>query len=57
MNKTYDIFLDDNKIGTTELEKSDVPIGVVFGQINLLDIKDAYTFFKDYCVKKNYWRY
>ena len=51
MNKTYNIFLNDNKIGTTELEKADVPMGVLFGQIKLLDIEDAYTFFKDYCVK------
>ena len=51
MNKIYDIFLDKNKIGTTELEKADVPMGVVFGQINLLDIKDGYKFFKDYCLK------
>ena len=26
-------------------------MGVVFGQINLLDINDGYNFFKDYCIK------
>jgi hypothetical protein len=51
MNKTYNIFLDQKKIGTTELEKADVPMGVLFGQIHLLDIQDGYNFFKDYCVK------
>jgi hypothetical protein len=47
----FKIFLDDKLIGTTLLEKADVPMGVVFGQIKLLDIKDGYNFFKDYCVK------
>ncbi len=31
--KRYDILLDNKKIGTTELEKADAPMGVVFGII------------------------
>ena len=51
MNKTYDIFLDENKIGTTELEKADAPMGVAFGIIKFIDIISGYEFFKEYCVK------
>ncbi len=49
--KIYDIFLDDNKIGTTELEKADAPMGVVFGQIHFMNITSGYDFFKTYCLK------
>jgi len=48
--KLYDIFLNDNKIGTTELEKADVPMGGVFGRINFINISSGYDFFKAYCV-------
>ena len=51
MNKTYDIFLDENKIGTTELEKADAPMGIAFGQIKLMDIILGQEFFKQYCLK------
>jgi len=52
MNKnTYDIFLDNIKIGTTELEKADAPMGVVFGNMKLFDISSGYEFLKRYCVK------
>ena len=52
MNSThFSILLDNKKIGITNLEKADVPMGVVFGQISLINIADGYTFFKDYCVK------
>lgn len=50
MNKTYDILLDDIKIGTTELEKADAPMGVVFGKINFININSGYNFFKTYCL-------
>src|ERR1700756_4411942 len=53
MPKTYDILLDNNKIGTTELEKADVPMGVVFGKINFVSIDSGYNFFKNYCLKNN----
>lgn len=48
--KTYNILLDDKIIGTTELEKADAPMGVVFGDIKLNDISSGYEFFKSYCV-------
>jgi hypothetical protein len=53
VNKSYDVFLDNIKIGHTELEKADAPMGVVFGKINLLNIASGYDFFKEYCSKKN----
>jgi hypothetical protein len=48
--KRYDIFLDDKIIGTTELEKADAPMGVVFGDIELHEISSGYEFFKSYCM-------
>ena len=51
MNKIYHVFLGENKIGTTELEKADAPLGVAFGQIKFVDIISGYEFFKQYCLK------
>ena len=51
--KLYNIFLDNNKIGTTELEKGDAPMGVVFGKITFINISSGYDFFKTYCVKND----
>ena len=48
--KRYDIFLDDKIIGTTELEKADAPMGVVFGLINFTENISGYNFFKKYCL-------
>ena len=48
--KLYNILLDSNKIGTTELEHADAPMGIVFGQINFIDINSGYDFFKSYCL-------
>jgi hypothetical protein len=48
--KTYNLLLDDKVIGTTELENSDAPMGVVFGNIKLNDTSSPYEFFKSYCV-------
>ena len=50
MNKTYEILLDQNKIGTTELEKADAPMGVVFGKVMFDSIVSGYDFFKAYCL-------
>jgi hypothetical protein len=47
--KLYNILIDKTKIGTTELEKADAPMGLVFGKINFVDIKSGYDFFKNYC--------
>jgi len=48
--KQYDIFLDDKLIGTTELEKADAPMGVVFGNIKLYENSSGYEYFKSYCM-------
>jgi Integron Cassette Protein Hfx_Cass5 len=48
---SFKIFLDDKLIGTTLFEKADVPMGVVFGQIEFTNIDNAYTFFKAYCLQ------
>jgi hypothetical protein len=47
--KLYDIFLDNNKIGTTELENGDAPMGGVFGKITFINISSGYDFFKTFC--------
>ena len=52
MDKIYNIFLDDVKIGITRFEKADAPMGVVFGLIEFIDSKIGYEFLKDYCIKK-----
>jgi len=49
----YKIFLDGSKIGVSELEKADVPMGVVFGKINFTEENFNYNFFSDYC-KRNF---
>jgi hypothetical protein len=49
--KIYTITLEQNAIGTTELEKADAPMGVVFGKINFIKIKSGFDFFKEYCEK------
>jgi hypothetical protein len=36
MSKIYDILLNNSRIGTTELEYADAPMGVVFGRISFL---------------------
>lgn len=50
MTVEYDIFLDAVKIGFTKLEKADVPMGTVFGEINFDDNKFGYDFLREYCV-------
>jgi hypothetical protein len=51
MNKFYDILLDQNKIGTTEFENSDAPMGIIFGKIIFNSADTGYNFFKKYCVE------
>lgn len=48
--KWYDIFLDNKKIGTTELENSDAPMGVVYGRVTFDHIDSGYDFLKTYCL-------
>lgn len=51
--KIYNIFLEGQDIGTSQLEKADAPMGVAFGLIKFNGIKSPYEFFKEYCLKKN----
>lgn len=51
--KRYNIFLDDKLIGTTELEKADAPMGVVFGNVTFDNIVSGYDFLKTYCLTNN----
>lgn len=37
----------------TELEKADVPMGVVSGKVNFVNIYSGYDFFKNYCQANN----
>jgi hypothetical protein len=46
---SYNIFLDNKKIGSSNLEKADAPMGVVFGKINFNDVNLNYSFFSNYC--------
>lgn len=51
--KRYDILLDDKIVGTTELEKADAAMGVVFGNITFDRIISGYDFLKTYCLTNN----
>ena len=50
VKKQYEILLDDKRIGTTELEKADAPMGVVSGEIIFNNIVSGYEFFKKHCL-------
>ena len=49
MKKEYTIFLGNDKLGTTRFEKSDAPMGVVFGEIAFTKMNIGYDFIKEYC--------
>ena len=49
MKKEYTIFLSNDKLGTTRLEKADAPMGVVFGEIAFTKMNIGYDFIKEYC--------
>ncbi|PBJ07335.1 hypothetical protein [Flavobacterium sp. ACN6] len=49
---SYNIFLDNQKIGNSHLEKADAPMGVVSGKINFTEVDLDYNYFSNYC-KKN----
>ena len=51
--KKYIIKLDGKRIGTTNLEKADAPMGVVFGLINFEGINNPYQFLSNYCKNNN----
>ena len=45
---TYNILLDNKKIGTSQLEHADPPMGVVFGTITFSDTTFNFEFFNKY---------
>ncbi|MDO3696013.1 hypothetical protein QVZ41_14265 [Wenyingzhuangia sp. chi5] len=51
MKKTYHIELDGMKIGTTQFESADTPMGVVYGKLNFENINSPYELIKQYCLK------
>lgn len=53
MATTFTIKLEEQIIGTTEFEFADVPMGVVYGKINFIDIESPYLLFKNYCLANN----
>lgn len=53
MKTIFTIKLEEQIIGTTEFEFADVPMGVVFGKINFINIESPYILFKNYCLTNN----
>jgi hypothetical protein len=49
----FKVLLNDKIIGSTALEKADVPMGVLFGQLQLANIDNAYDFFKSFCLQEH----
>lgn len=53
MAKRYVVKINGTRIGYTEFESGDPPMGVVFGVMIFDDIKSGYAFLKEYCNKHN----
>ncbi|MGV0925077.1 hypothetical protein [Empedobacter tilapiae] len=53
MATTFTIKLEEQIIGTTKFEFADVPMGVVYGKINFINIQSPYLLFKNYCLANN----
>nr|WP_157698954.1 hypothetical protein [Bernardetia litoralis] len=53
MKKTYRIELNEVKIGTTDFEFADTPMGVIHGKINFENVKSPYELIKNHCEKYN----
>ncbi|MBK0404318.1 hypothetical protein I5M27_15075 [Adhaeribacter sp. BT258] len=53
LNEYFTILLNEKSIGATAFEKTDVSMGVVFGEIKFTDVKSGYAFFKEYCLMNN----
>ena len=51
MKKTYYIELNGVKIGTTDFEFADTPMGVVFGKVKFENINSPYELIKEHCRK------
>ena len=53
LKKQYNILLAETIMVTTELEKADAPMGVVFGRISFININSCCDFIKPCCVRNN----
>ncbi len=53
MTGKYKIQLEDKQIGTTDFERADAPMGVVYGRLNFDTENFNYQFFKDYCINND----
>jgi hypothetical protein len=53
MNKKYIVFLDNQRIGTTQFEKADAPMGVVMGLIEFEGVVSPYHLIHNYCENNN----
>ena len=53
MSITFTIKLEEQIIGTTDFEFADIPMGVVYGKINFINIESPYLLFKNYCLANN----
>lgn len=51
MNKKYNIELNKVKIGSTDFEFADVPMGVIYGKIFFDNVESPYELFKNHCTK------
>lgn len=47
----YFVKLNNELIGTTKLEYADVSMGMVYGEINFINILSPYSFLKSFCQK------
>ncbi len=47
----YFVKLNNELIGTTKLENTDVSMGMVYGEINFINIISPYSFFKSFSQK------
>jgi hypothetical protein len=52
-NQIFKVLLSNKVIGVTSLEKADVPMGVLFGHLQLDNIDNGYDFFKSYCLQEH----
>ena len=49
--KQYYIVIDKIKIGSTNLDIADIPMGIIFGKLNFEGIQSGYDFFLKYCTE------
>ncbi|WP_203296741.1 hypothetical protein [Luteirhabdus pelagi] len=53
MRKKYDIELEGQRIGQTEFEFADPPMGVIYGKLNFIDFESPYKLIKEYCLQND----